>query len=169
MTIWQHPARLAALALTLGLLLGGCASPVNIAPGTPASQIVATLGQPTARYPLPGGGQRLQYSQAPMGRSVYNIDLDAQERTVRVEQSLNEALFPRRIIADHTTRADVLREYGPPMRIMTVHSFDGEIWMWRYQDPLGEPRLLYIDIDRGNIVRSYSTVDERLVFGRRRA
>jgi hypothetical protein len=158
--------RLTALsALVLSLVLGGCAVPVNIAPGTPAGQVVAALGQPTARYPLPDGGQRLQYAQV---RSVYNIDLDAQQRTVRVEQALSEALFPQRIVPDHWTRDDALREYGPPMRIMQVRNFNGSIWVWRYYDPLGQPYLLYINIDRGNVVRSYSTVDESLLFGRNR-
>jgi hypothetical protein len=152
----------------LGLLLGGCASPVSIVPGTPAAQIVATLGQPTARYALPGGGQRMQYSQQPMGRRVYNVDLDAQGRAVHVEQALDEALFPQRIAADHWKRDDVLREYGPPMRTMTVHNFDGQIWIWRYDDVIAGPRLLYIDVDRGGIVRGYSTVDERLLYGRSR-
>jgi hypothetical protein len=49
-----------------------------------------------------------------------------------------------------------------------VHNFDGEVWVWHYYDPLAEPYLLYIDIDRGNIVRGYSTVDENLLLGRNR-
>ena len=163
-------AKRAALALTLSLLLGGCAgllvNPAHIAPGTLAEQVVATLGQPTARYPLPGGGQRLQYSQEPMGYCVYNVDLDAQGRTVRVEQTLDDALFAQRIAPDHWTREDVLREYGPPMRRMTVHNFDGQIWVWRYYQVIAGPRQLYIDVDRGGVVRGYSTVDESLLYGR---
>ena len=174
MMIRHYPARwiLASLALTLGLALGGCAgmfiNPASIAPGTPAGQVVATLGQPTARYALPDGGQRLQYSQGPVGRRVYNVDLNAQGRTVRVEQALDETLFPQRIITDRWTRDDVLREYGPPMRVMTVQNFKGEIWIWRYLDPLAQPYQLYINIDRGNVVRGYSTVDEHLLYGRGR-
>jgi hypothetical protein len=165
----KYSARWAALVLALVLVavLGGCASPASIAPGTPASQIVATLGQPTARYALPGGGQRLQYSQQPMGYRVYNVDLDAQGRAVRVEQALDEALFMRRIVPDRWTREDVLREYGPPMRMMTVHNFDGQFWVWRYYDIMVGPRLLYIDVDRGGVVRGFSAVDERLVYGGR--
>jgi len=163
-----RPVLTLILALMLGLALGGCATPARIAPGTPASQIVAALGQPSARYPLPAGGQRLQYSEAPAGHRVYNIDLDAQGRAVRVEQALDETLFTQRIVIDRWTRQDVLREYGPPMRTMAVHNFKGQIWVWRYYDIIDGPRLLYIDVDRGGIVRSYSTVNESLVFGRGR-
>jgi hypothetical protein len=156
-----------ALSLALSLALGGCAGlfadPARIAAGTPVSQIVATLGQPTARYALPSGGQRLQYAAE---RRVYNVDLDAQGRAVRVEQALDERLFAQRIAPGHWTRDDVLREYGPPMRQMTVRNFDGLIFVWRYDDVLAEPYLLYIDVDRGGIVRGYSTVDERLLWGR---
>ncbi|MDR0458157.1 MAG: hypothetical protein LBH10_03900 [Burkholderiaceae bacterium] len=159
--------RVAGCGIALALVLSGCALPVNVAPGMPASQVIAALGQPTARYTLPNGGQRLQYSQAPMGRRVYNVDLDAQGRAVGVEQALDETLFSRRIAINHWTRDDVLREYGPPMRAMTVHNFDGQIWVWRYYDPLAEPYRLYIDVDRGNIVRGYSTVDESLLLGGR--
>ncbi|MDR0458156.1 MAG: hypothetical protein LBH10_03895 [Burkholderiaceae bacterium] len=164
---WQSCAKrlTSCLALVLPFVLSGCISKVNIAPGTPASQIIATLGQPTARYTLPGGGQRLQYSEGPMGQHVYNIDLDAQERAVDVVQALDETLFAKRILVNNWTREDVLREYGQPTHTMTVRNFDGEIWTWRYLDPLSQRYQLYIDIDRGGVVRSYSTVAESQLLG----
>ena len=97
----------------------------------------------------------------PAGQRVFNIELDAQGRVARVEQALSEALFPERIRPDHWTRADVLREYGPPARVMGVHNFDGDIWLWRYADgPVW--RLLHIDIDRSGVVRGWSSGDEPL-------
>jgi hypothetical protein len=74
---------------------------------------------------------------------------------------LSESLFDQRIQPDHWTRADVLREYGPPARIVGVHNFDGDIWVWRYADgPVW--RLLHIDIDRAGVVRGWSSGDEPL-------
>ena len=82
-------------------------------------------------------------------------------RVVRVEQALNEGLFPQRIRPNEWTRDDVLREYGPPARTMGVHNFDGTIWLWRYTDgPTW--RLLFIDIDRAGVVRGWSNGDEAL-------
>ena len=79
----------------------------------------------------------------------------------RVEQALNEALFGQRIQPNVWTRADVLREYGPPARTMRVHSFHGDVWVWRYLDgPTW--RLLFIDIDPEGRVRGYSSGDENL-------
>ena len=142
-------------------LLLGCAQPERIAPGTPAAEVLQSLGRPTARYPLPGGGERLQYSSQPAGQTVHNVDLDAAGRVVRVEQALSEALYGQRIRPNEWTRDDVLREYGPPARTMGVHNFDGTIWLWRYLDgPTW--RLLFIDIDRAGVVRGWSNGDENL-------
>ena len=154
------------LAATLAtLLVSGCAmfaDPGRVAPGTPAADVAQQLGRPTASYPAAGGvGERLQYSHQPAGQRVYNIDLDVQGRVARVEQALSENLFAQRIRPDAWTRADVLREYGPPARTMGVHNFDGTIWIWRYADgPTW--RLLFIDIDRAGVVRGWSNGDEDL-------
>ena len=159
-----RPARAPALWLALAALcalLIGCANPDQIPPGTAAADVVHTLGAPTGRYPLPDGGERLQYSRQPAGQQVFNVDLDAQGRVARVEQALNETLFAQRIQPDRWTQDDVLREYGRPAQTMGVHNFKGVIWVWRYADgPVW--RLLYIDIDPGGVVRHYSVGDESL-------
>ena len=164
MSAYSHVAtrhwRAALAALLIGLL-AACAQPGRVTPGTPAADVLRELGAPTARYALPGGGERLQYSMQPAGQSVYNIDTDATGRVARVEQALNEALFGQRIQPNVWTRADVLREYGPPARTMRVHSFHGDVWVWRYLDgPTW--RLLFIDVDPEGRVRGYSSGDENL-------
>ena len=152
--------RLLLPALACALLLA-CTQPMSIPAGTPAAEVVRALGQPTGRYPLPGGGARLQYSSQPFGQTVFNVDLDAGGRVLRVEQALNEALYGERIHPNVWTRADVLREYGPPARTMGVHNFVGTIWVWRYVDGTTW-RLLFIDIDPGGVVRNWSNGDEDL-------
>ncbi len=150
-----------ALLAALAALLAACASPSRIAPGTPAAEVLRTLGAPTGRYPMPDGGERLQYSMQPAGQSVYNVDLDAQGQVLRVEQVLDEAWFGQRIRPGVWTQAEVLREYGRPARITGVHNFVGDVWVWRYLDgPTW--RLLFIDIDRAGVVRGWSSGDENL-------
>lgn len=161
-------ARWPALVLLLAaaLLLPACAAfndPGRIATGIPQAEVLRQLGQPSAVYPAAGSsvGARLQYSYQPFGQRVFNLDLDGQGRLMRSEQALSETLFEQRIQANHWTRQDVLREYGPPAMVTGTHGFDGEVWVWRYlQGPFW--RLLYIDIDRGGIVRSWATGDEIL-------
>jgi hypothetical protein len=153
--------RLSLLAVLAALLLG-CVQPRNIVPGTARANVLNSLGVPTARYPAAGSaGERLQYSSQPTGQTVYNIDLGADGRVLRVEQALNEGLFGQRIRPNAWTRADVLREYGPPAYTMGVHNFKGTIWVWRYI--YGQTwRLLYIDVDPSGVVRGWSNGDEDL-------
>ncbi|MET4577055.1 hypothetical protein [Ottowia thiooxydans] len=176
---------LSAAILLVASLTGCVTRPEQIPAGTPRAEVVQALGNPTARYKLanptaslpiaclPGGavpassaqtasqGERLQYSMQPSGQSVYNVDLDGQGRLVRAEEAMNEALFGQRILPDRWTREDVLCEYGKPARVQRVHSFKGDIWVWRFTEgPTW--RLLFIDIDPQGVVRGYSTGDEPL-------
>lgn len=161
-----HARRLPWLATLLAsLLLAACAAllgPAAVEPGTPAAEVLARLGQPTARYAASAsGGERWQYSYEPWGRQVYNLDFDADGRVIRAEQVMNEALFAQRIQAGTWTRDDVLREYGPPAQVMGTRNFKGDIWVWRYENgPF--PRFLYVDIAPDGVVQGYTLGDEYL-------
>lgn len=118
------------------LLLAGCAHPwnaVGLAPGTPRDQVIARAGQPVRVVPLPGGGQRLQYTLQPLGQYAFMVDLDAAGRLVRSRQVLTAAEF-NRIAPGAWTRADVEREFGPPARIDGVASWNGPVYTYRWYD-----------------------------------
>ncbi|AMM24890.1 hypothetical protein [Variovorax sp. PAMC 28711] len=150
--------RLAAVVLVLAL--AACAAePTRIAPGTSRADALQQLGQPTAVYPLPGGGERLQYSRAPAGTEVNDVDLDAGGRVVSVRQVLDERWFAQDIQNGVWREADILRTYGRPLEITEVASFDGGVWTWRYK-VLNAPRLLYIYVDRQGLVSHWHTGDE---------
>jgi len=159
----RMPAQRSASALLLaaGLaFLAGCASePTRIAPGTSAAETLQRLGPPTGRYPLTGGGERLQYSRMPAGFEVVDIDLDASGKVVSVTQVLNEARFGHDIKVDQWRQNDVLAFYGRPFEISRVSSFDGAVWTWRYK-AVNERRMLYIYIDPTGVVRRYHTGDD---------
>ena len=101
------------------------------------------LGRPTSVYPMPGGGERLQYSRAPAGTEVSNVDVDAAGRVVSNRQEMQEYLFDSTIKTDTWRLDDVLRTYGRPYEVSRVSSYDGVVWSWRYQ-VLNNPRLLHI-------------------------
>ncbi|RZL65239.1 MAG: hypothetical protein EOP81_05105 [Variovorax sp.] len=161
--------RTALMPLLAAVVLGlaGCASePTRIAPGTPAAETLQRLGPPTGRYALPGGGERLQYSRAPAGSEVTNIDVDATGRVVSVVQVLQEIRFHQDIQVGNWRQADVLRTYGRPFEITRVSSFNGLIWTWRYKS-INAPRLLHIYIDPAGVVQRYHVADD-LTFERLR-
>ena len=150
-----------ALALVLGgvALLAACASdPARLATGSPREQALRQLGRPTATYPLPDGGERLQYSWQPAGDRVYNVDLGADGRVRGVTQAMDERAFAA-LDQGRWERADLLRAFGPPMEISRVMSFAGDIWTWRYS--IGPfHRLLYAYVDGGGVVQRWHTGDD---------
>ena len=136
--------RLAFLLAGSALLLAACANPwntANIAPGATRDEVVAHAGQPVAVLPLPGGGQRMQYTLQPLGRYAFAVDLDATGHVVSSRQVLTEANF-QRIQTGVWTVADVQREFGPPAQVDRVASFNGPVWTYRWRD-LGNNDMFY--------------------------
>ena len=155
----QPLARWAA-ASGLALLLAGCAVPSRVPAGTTLDATQAALGAPTGRYPLPGGGQRLQYSQQPAGSAVWNLDFDAAGRLQHTDQALRYNNF-NQIVVDQWTRDDVLRLLGQPARVERVAMFDGPVWTYRFND-LNNFRFIHIHLDPGGVVRRIQYTDESL-------
>lgn len=157
------PATLFAASLGVALL-AGCADPAHTPLGGSRAQVLQRLGPPTAVYALPGG-ERLQYSRAPAGTSVTDIDLDAAGTVVGVAQVLDEARFAHDIGrgVDLWRQGDVLRTYGRPEQVTQVSSFDGTVWQWRYRQ-LNNPRLLYVYLDPEGVVRRWHTGDDLRYF-----
>ncbi len=141
------------------VLVAGCAGePTRIARGTSRADTLQRLGPPTAIYPLPAG-ERLQYSRAPAGFEVNDVDLDAGGRVVSVRQVLDDRWFAEDIQPGVWREADVLRTYGRPLEITRVSSFDGVVWTWHYRQ-MNTPRFLYIYIDPQGGVARWHTGDD---------
>lgn len=151
-------------AVVAASVLMGCASePTRLPLGTTRDQALQQLGAPTAIYPLQGGGERLQYSRAPMGFEVSNIDVDASGHVVSIRQELFEGLFDSTIKPGVWRVDDVLRTYGRPYEITRVSSFNGDVWSWRYKS-MNAHRLLYIYVRPDGVVDHYHTGDDLNVF-----
>ncbi|MDN4590418.1 hypothetical protein DBA29_18205 [Xenophilus aerolatus] len=151
------------LAAILGAALiglAGCASdPARLPLGTSRADALRQLGAPTATYPRPGGGERLQYSRQPAGFEVNDVDLDADGRVVAVTQAMNDTVFAQAIRTDAWRVPDVLYTFGRPEQVTRVSSFDGDVWQWRYLQA-NSPRLLYIYIDPQGVVRRWHVGDD---------
>lgn len=140
------------------LALAGCAEPTRITPGTSRAELLQRLGAPTSLYAM-GAVERFQYSRAPAGTEVTNIDVDASGKVVAVTQVLDEARFALDIRPGVWREADVLRTYGRPEQMARVTSFDGAVWSWRYKW-INARRLLYIYLDPQGVVQRYHTGDD---------
>lgn len=125
------PARSAAL-LASATLLAACQSysPSGIAPGTPVSQVEASMGRRTATYPLPNGGQRLEFARGPYGKHTYMVDTDGAGQVTRWSQVLTEATFAT--IQVGQTREHVLRTIGHPSETRWLGYQKRNLWSYRY-------------------------------------
>ncbi len=150
----------AYVLVAVALALAGCAEPTRITAGTSRAEVLQRLGSPTGRYAM-GPVERLQYSRAPAGTEVTNVDVDASGKVVAVTQVLDEARFALDIQPGVGVwrESDVLRSYGRPEEMTQVTSFDGAVWSWRYK-ALNARRLLYIYVDRQGVVQRYHTGDD---------
>jgi hypothetical protein len=136
----------AGLAACAGFPYGGYSIPT----GTPREAVIARSGPPTRVVPLPGGGERLQYSLQPFGREAWMIDVDAGGKVVRASQALTAVNFER--IQPGWTQADIEREFGPPARIDGVTSWDGPVWTYQWRDTVNTDMFYWVFFDRRGIV-----------------
>lgn len=140
--------------VSASVLLAGCAGMVShsVPPGLAKQDVVARWGQPQAAYPLPNGGERLQYSLQPLGRRAWMVDMDASGHVAGTRQVLSEEDF-HRIVVGQWTRDDVQREFGPPAVIDRVGGWSGPVMTYRWTDPTYIDRSYSIYLDGNNIVR----------------
>jgi hypothetical protein len=139
-------------ALIAVVLLAACASPQSMRPGTPKSEVEAALGRPTASLQLPDGGSRLQYSGQPFVQSVWNADFDPSGKLLRVDQMMSDDAFAR-IVSGKATRADVLRDFGPPAETYTFRLQNETAWMYRYFTHGGFKAAMFVYFDPAGTVK----------------
>lgn len=148
----------AAWALGMAALLAGCAYPTQFKPGDSEAQVQSTLGPPAATVPLPGGGRRLTYSTQPMGREAFQLSFDQDGRLVKTEQVLTPERFGAIPLGQYTLQ-QLLQDFGPPMEITGVYSFDGQVYTYRlWQDNI--KRLAHVHVDRQGVARKLMFTDE---------
>jgi hypothetical protein len=132
MPAWGGAMGVRALAASMVLALTACAgySPgADVQTGSTEAQVVQTMGQPTGRYTLPNGTQRLEFARGPYGVHTWMIDLDGQGRVLLVDQVLDARHFA--LVLPGQSRDEVLRTIGRPGERMGMMR-NGQIWSWRY-------------------------------------
>jgi len=146
-------------ALALGAALAGCAgySPRGVTPGMPADEVIARMGRPTGEHRLADGTRRLEFARGPYGKHTYMVDLDAQDRVLRWQQVLTEAVFnaiPRGI-----SREEVLRRIGRPSHEMLIPRRNERVWSYRYESPFCQWFQVSLDLDTHKVTETGYNVD----------
>ena len=110
-------------------LVTACGTPAPH-PGQTEAELRAQMGPAAGRYPLAGGGQRLEFARGPAGRLTWMVDLDAAGRALRSEQVLDAAHFAQ--VQPGMAADDLLRLLGRPAAKQGEWQ-QRETWSWRYE------------------------------------
>jgi hypothetical protein len=152
-------ARRTLLWLVAAFLLAACSTPNAVKPGDNEAAVRSAAGKPTAIIPLAAGAQRWQYSTQPFNQYVWNVDFDAQGRVARVEQMMSDEAFAK-IRSGRDTRADVLRDFGPPAETFSFPLKDETAFMYRYFIQGGFYAAMFVYFDRaGTVSRTETGMD----------
>jgi hypothetical protein len=103
-------------------------------PGQSRDEVLRSWGQPTARYELGQGAQRLEYATGLFGRSTWMVDLDAAGLVRSARQVLTDSsLMELQGWLPGMPRDALLLSLGTPGERRGGGRQGGEIWSWRYQ------------------------------------
>jgi len=136
---------------TLALALAGCAGtygPQSLHTGASVNDVTASLGKPTGRYPIAGGGERVEYARGPYGKHTFMLDFDAQGHLAKWEQVLTESRFDA--LRAGATRDEVLFALGHPAESRPLVVQDRTLWSYRYDAPFC--RWFQVGLDRAGKV-----------------
>jgi hypothetical protein len=121
---------------TAAALCAGCvnmSNPTRLPPGASAEEIRQLLGEPTGRFVMDGGAQRLEYARGPYGKETWMLDVEADGRLRAATQVLTEKQF--NAIKPGATRDEVLRAIGRPSATSFVGWQKQTVWSYRYHSP----------------------------------
>jgi hypothetical protein len=149
-----------AFAILLALLVAACVSDGRgLRPGDDAAAVRADMGAPALVVPLPDGGEAWFYPRGRAGRQTFRAELAADGKLRKVEQVLDEAHFDQ-VIANKTTREELLRMLGPP-----VYEIHGSLskttdWEYTYYWYGQQPWLVRFGVDENGIVNGQIRISE---------
>ena len=134
---------LAAVAVAcVGLsACGMLRSPASIPNGTPVADARHSLGGPTAEYPLPTGGTRLEFGR---GKETYMLDFDRAGALVSSNQVLTPSNFGA--ITPGMPDREVLARLGHPAFTFGVSRPPTSIWNYRFGGLEGDCVVMQVSI-----------------------
>ena len=134
-----------ALGFAVVALLGACTTMSDIPPNTPLHEVEAQFGQPNYSCPTENGGQRLIWTQQPMGQYAWGANIDTSGVADKVVPLLTDEHF--RVLGQGTWTPEQVRcEFGPPAEISTVGlpSSRQIVWSYRYRQNQAWNSLMYV-------------------------
>jgi len=135
----------------------------SLKPGESTLQdVLATMGEPAARWTAPDHSMRLSYPHGPAGYQSYMVEIDAQGHVQQIRNVLDEEHF--KMITRGMEGEEVLRTLGPPVPAWTAH-FPARrelVWEWRYcnEDRMAARFDVLLDSDRKDVRSTASWLED---------
>lgn len=151
----------AALATAVGAVavLSGCAHPQLVEMGQTQEDVIAYLGEPQAKTPMPDGTVRFTYSVQPFGQQVWWLFIDQSGRVVSREQGLQEKYF-KMLTSGKSTEADVWALWGKCAQEYEFALVDEHAWMYRFKDNGGFDMAVWPQFDKSGVMQSMDVTED---------
>lgn len=156
MGIRRRSWRAGLVAFAAAAALWGCDysyGPRNLKPGATIDEVRRQMGAATDEKRLADGTRVWWYVRGPQGYHTYRIAFDKDERVTHIDQVLTEENF-RNIVAQKTTKSEVLDLLGRPRETMTFPLLKEQVWSWRYKDVTIDKQL-HVHFDLDGVVKRY--------------
>jgi hypothetical protein len=159
--------RLAGMAVSFAVLLGGCANMADIPPGLPIASIEAQFGAPTSVCELPDGSYRAIWSQQPFGQYAWATAVSPDGVAGDVQQILNDRTFE--VLGQGQWDTDtVWCMFGPPANIHMVGrpGYEKRVWAYRYRQYEVWYSMMYVffDPDTNIVIEHYPGPDPMFLY-----
>ena len=140
-------------AFLFALTLAGCAS---LQPGiSTESQVLASLGEPAARFRDPDGGATWAYPHGPLGFETFMARFASSGRLIAIDGVLHPLQFAR--VIPGLDRDQVQRLIGPPGNVAAFPRRGEMVWDYRFMDTWGMPSQFSVIFDAEWRVKSTLT------------
>ena len=159
----RRKATRSILALSIGLLLAGCAGMGGRAliPGqSTVADVEAKWGPAAEKHTHPDGETVYYYPQLPRDHVTYAVRIGPDERLIAIEQRLTDENIAK-VIRGRSTALEVRDLLGPPYQPTRFARMERDIWTYPMRiagDPT--PKWFLVQLSLDGVVRETYLMDD---------
>ena len=151
------------LALSIGLLLAGCAAMGGrvLIPGqSTVSDVEAKWGPAAEKHTHPDGETVYYYPQLPWGHVTYAARIGPDERLIAIEQRLTEENIAK-VVRGRSSASEVRDLLGPPYEPMRFARMERDIWTYPMLTAgYPTPKWFLVQLSLDGVVRETYLIDD---------
>jgi len=160
-----HTQRWIAVAVA-AFVLGACAMPDTIKPGTTETDVLSKFGKPDSQFTFASGNKRFEYNRGEWMQRSWMVDFDADGRVTSVDQVRTEAHFAA-LRPGSDTQASVREQLGTPFKVEYYPPSKLTGWLYPYREAGVYNSVMTVMFDpKGVFRRAENGPDPRFMGGR---